>query len=307
MNLSQLYYFKTVAYLEHYTRAAEKLRTTQPTISHAIADLQEEIGVDLFMKSGRNVKLTKHGKLYLKYVERALDALEEGRVMLQDSINPDSGTITLTYLSSLDAIIPRIIAHYYEDTGRTHVKFQFYQGPATQLQENLKLGIADIGFSTELPGPNYESFYLGIHRSVIIVSDRHPFANRSSISLEELRGERFIMYDHQCHIRNYIDQIFKDYKVNPKIVLETTHDNLVSSLVAENFGIALIPELLGKDKPQHIKFLDIEDPIPDRQIMLIWKKNHRLPPVTQRFLDYIHQNIQTLDFLPQKSYYQEHR
>ena len=297
MNLSQLYYFKTVAYLEHYTRAAEKLRTTQPTISHAIADLQEEVGAELFRKEGRNVKLTKHGKLYLKYVERALDALAEGQMALQDSVDPDSGTITITYLSSLDAIIPRIIAYYYEDTGRTHVKFQFYQAPATLLQENLKLGIADIGFSTELPSPNYESFFIGVHRSVIIVSDRHPLANRTSVSLEELRGEPFIMFDHQCHIRNYIDQVFKQYKVNPKIVLETTHDNLVSSLVAENFGIALIPELLGKDRPKHIKFLTIENELPERKIMLMWKKNHKLPPVTQRFLDYIQQNIQSLDFL----------
>ena len=83
MNLNQLIYFASLAQLQHVTRASEKLNIAQPSLSKAIANLEQELGVDLFEKQGRNVVLTRQGKLYLDYVEKALESLEEGRSALQ--------------------------------------------------------------------------------------------------------------------------------------------------------------------------------------------------------------------------------
>ena len=68
MNLNQLYYFRTLAELEHYTKAAEKLNISQPTLSHSIAAMEKELGANLFEKQGRNVVLTKYGRIYIFYV-----------------------------------------------------------------------------------------------------------------------------------------------------------------------------------------------------------------------------------------------
>lgn len=83
MNISQLQYFCKLAELQHYTKAAEQLYITQPTLSNSIARLEEELGVPLFEKSGRNVRLTKYGKEFNKYATKALNALHEGSDILK--------------------------------------------------------------------------------------------------------------------------------------------------------------------------------------------------------------------------------
>lgn len=79
MNLQQLIYFRKIAELQHYTKAAEELHITQPCLSHAISELESELGVPLFYKSGRNIRLTQYGECYLSHVQAALDALDSGR------------------------------------------------------------------------------------------------------------------------------------------------------------------------------------------------------------------------------------
>ena len=91
MNLQQLYYFKTIAELEHYTQAARKLNISPSSLSHSITDLEKELGVSLFIRQGRNVRLTSCGAFFLDYVSRSLEILDEGRSRLQDFISPESG------------------------------------------------------------------------------------------------------------------------------------------------------------------------------------------------------------------------
>ena len=101
MNLQQLYYFKTIAQLEHYTKAAEQLNVSQSRLSHAIGDLEKELQVTLFVHHGRNVKLTRCGAFLLEYVSQSLDILDRGLEKLSDFVNPDTGSIGLSYLGSL--------------------------------------------------------------------------------------------------------------------------------------------------------------------------------------------------------------
>ena len=92
MNLRQLYYFKKIAELEHYTRAAKELFVSQSSLSHAIQELESELNVKFFVKKGRNVELTKYGRLFLPYVQQTIDTLEAGLSKLEDYINPNTGT-----------------------------------------------------------------------------------------------------------------------------------------------------------------------------------------------------------------------
>ena len=85
MNLQWLYYFNTIAELEHYTRAAEKLHVSQSNLSHAIKELENELGVQLFERQGRNIKLTKDGEIFQPYVIRTINSLEDGITTLKSS------------------------------------------------------------------------------------------------------------------------------------------------------------------------------------------------------------------------------
>ena len=111
MNLNQLIYFASLAQLQHVTRASEKLNIAQPSLSKAIANLEQELGVDLFEKQGRNVVLTRQGKLYLDYVEKALESLEEGRSALQRMQTELDQRIDIGFVSSLQArMMPQLLA-----------------------------------------------------------------------------------------------------------------------------------------------------------------------------------------------------
>lgn len=83
MNLNHLQYFRVLARLEHYTQAAKELSITQPSLSHAISSLENDLNTYLFEKEGRNIKLTKYGRFFLEYVENALNELEIGEKNLK--------------------------------------------------------------------------------------------------------------------------------------------------------------------------------------------------------------------------------
>ena len=107
MNLSQLQYFRTLAKEEHYTRAAQILSITQPSLSHAIAQLEQELGTRLFEKKGRNVVLTRYGKIFLPYVEESLKVLEEGVQRTKELNGSKEGMIHLASSIPLEARLCR--------------------------------------------------------------------------------------------------------------------------------------------------------------------------------------------------------
>ena len=137
MNLNQLYYFRTLADYEHYTRAAEELHITQPTLSKAISSLEQELGAYLFEKKGRNVVLTKQGKHYLEYVKAALSELERGNDYLRKEQATAEGYIDLGMVTSVEYdMVPPMDS---ELSGIHREKIFFLQtGTSRQLINGLK-------------------------------------------------------------------------------------------------------------------------------------------------------------------------
>ena len=118
MNLNQLHYFVTLAHIEHYTRAAEMLSITQPSLSHAISMLEQELETNLFEKRGRNVVLTKYGKVFLEYVEEALKILDSGVKKTRALTSDTGGVIDLAYIFTLGSV--------FEGTRRLGCEFPFF-------------------------------------------------------------------------------------------------------------------------------------------------------------------------------------
>jgi len=294
MTLQQLYYFCIVAELEHFTKAAEKLMVSQPSLSHAINDLESELGVHLFERQGRNVKLTKYGAIFLEYVVEALDILDHGRAKLNDFTHPDTGTVSLAYFSSLEGFIPYLVSSFYANTEHVKTHFQFQQLSNKQIEEGLVSGSMDLAFATRLDIPKLCFHKIGTHNLVLIVPVSHSLAQYDSMNLKDLANENFVTYDNQCQIRQDIDQVFQIAGVQPKILLEASHDTIISSYVAANYGLALVPEPLGNVR-NDIKALRIENELPPREIYLVWKDVRYLSPAVKRFRDFIIKSGLVLD------------
>lgn len=286
MNLQQLYYFKTVAELKHFTKAANKLLVAQPSLSHSISELESELGVSLFERGRGGVTLTKYGELFLGYVEKSLAILDEGKEKLSDLIDPTGGTISFSYVSSLEAFISYVMAKYYADNTGVYTMFHLSQKTNQEIKQSILAGKTDLGIGTFIDDPNLEYQKIGEHELVLIVSANHPLAKNHEVDLATLENENFISYDSTCDLRFFIDNLFKPIGIKPNVVLESTHDTVIYSSVAANYGVALVPVPFGNNN-YDMKVLKIRNNIPKREIFLTWKKDKYISPAVANLRDYI--------------------
>ncbi len=294
MNLQQLYYFKTTAELEHYTRAAQVLSISQSCLSHSISDLEQELGVSLFIRQGRNIRLTRAGAFFLEYVTKALSTLDEGKERLQDFISPDTGLLSIGHLSSLSEFVPYMISRFFSETGKIHMRFQFSQGSTRDIENQLLNGETDLAITTPFDNENIESVKIGEHETVLIVAPTHPLAVRDTIDLRELEGETFVTYSPECQIRKHIDQIFQKVGITPHISFEAINDPIIQGAVAAGLGVALVSEAAAAKYPD-LKALRIENDIPTRDIHIAWYRNRYMTPAVREFRDFVLEQGQMLD------------
>ena len=147
MNLSQLYYFVTLAETEHYSRAAEILSITQPSLSHAVGKLEEELETKLFEKKGRNVVLTKYGKVFLEYATESLQSLEVGIKKTKAMTGRNSGVIDLAYIYTLGLeFVPGLVRSFLTDNPQLDVQFRFTVGNTQDIIRGLKEEKYDVAF-----------------------------------------------------------------------------------------------------------------------------------------------------------------
>ncbi len=286
MNLRQLYYFKTIAELEHYTRAAEKLYVSQSSLSHAIHELETELHVKLFSRQGRNVKLTKHGELFYPHVKATIETLENGVQQLQEYIDPDRGTVALSAFSSLDPFVSDAIVQYFSETHRVDVRFQYEHEGFHEIRQKLLNGDIDLAFSTWIDDGRIEGRKIGVHPLVLLVPEDHPFAKKQSIRLEELNGESFAAFDSESQLGIQIKQYFQMLGIRPNVVMEARQDEVIYGLVSSSHSVAITPLPLH-NPPNNVKVLAISDDIPQRDLYLLWNKERYMPPAAGCFRDFI--------------------
>ena len=290
MNLQQLEYFKTVAETENFTKASKLLLVTQPALSKSIAKLEGELKVPLFEKSGRNVKLTRFGKLFLVHAERALVEIEKGIKELDEMVSDTTGTVSISSTSRVGAYFMNfIISDFLNDN--PNVKFQFNQQSVTEIIEDLKKGKIDIGFYDNHTEPiwdiNIESIPIKKQEYILIVPKNHKLAGRGEVSLKELENESFIAFCEGSKDRILSCTVALGY--TPKISIQPKGANIgsvIEGLVSAGAGISVVP-----DSPtintNTLSKINIKETIKERIIYMSYLKNSYIPPIAKLFRDYI--------------------
>lgn len=294
MNLQWLYYFDTIADLEHYTRAAEKLHVSQSNLSHAIKELEAELGAELFERKGRNIKLTKYGEIFHPYVRKTLDTLEAGVTTLKEYIDPNAGTIVLAGFQSVAQFATELMARYQSETNRLEIQFQYSQEGWRSIKDKILKGEADLVMATKIPSPHVEGTYIGTHQLMVLVPDGHRLSSRETIDLKELDGEEFVAFDPTGELRQQLDGVFLHLGIKPNIVAETPNDLIIYGLVAARRGISIVPYPLG-GAPYGTRMIPISTPIPERKIYLQWNKERYIPPAAEYFRSYVIRNGAVFD------------
>ena len=287
MNLNHLCYFRTLAKLEHYTKAAEELSITQPSLSHAISSLERDLGTYLFEKQGRNVKLTKYGKMYFEYVDNALTELEKGEKKLRELNNISTGTVELGYIYTLGPkFIPNLIKNFTSEKENENIKFLFGQGTTKELIKGLKEERYDMIFCSMVEEEeDIEFIPVANEELVVIVSNEHPLADREFINLEMIGNYPFIGFSEKSGIRPLINNLFNEINLTPNTICEVEEDNAIIGLVEINYGVAVVPNISSL-KHYNIKVLPIINPKHERYIYAATLKNRYLTPSVNCFKKY---------------------
>lgn len=294
MNLNHLQYFRVLAKLEHYTKAAEQLSITQPSLSHAIASLEKDLGTPLFEKHGRNIRLTKHGRFFLTYVENALNELAIGEKKLRELTNQTNGSINLGFSYTLGAsFVPHLMTEFLKHVNHQTTHFSFGQGHTKQLIQDLKSEKYDLVLCSSVENePNIEYIPITQQELVMIVSPQHPLAQKETIDLVEIGDYPFIAFNKENGIRKLIDSLFNEANIKPTIRCEFEEDTAIAGLVSVNYGIAVIPRIPFLEQ-FNVKVLPIINPKHNRYIYLASVQDQYACPSVTAFKDFILSHSQT--------------
>lgn len=286
MNLYQLRYFVTLAHERHYTRTANYLNITQPSLTHAIQQLEEELGVQLFEKNGRKNELTQYGADFLHSVEHALSILDHGIENIKRHAKGE-GVVRLGFLRAVGvSFIPKLVSEYLHQKSDYHAEFTFHTEKTPELLEGLKKRKYDIVFCSKPVGNDYTSVPVGRQDLVLIVPENHSLAVKQEISLEETADEPYIYFDRSTGLRPVIDTLFETANIQPKVAYETDEDQVIAGLVAAGFGIAVVPymEMLLK---LDVKILPIVKPTVERSIYMVSDNQTYMTPAAEMFWNYV--------------------
>lgn len=285
MELRQLHYFVKVAKKEHVTQAAEELHVAQSAVSRQIHQLEEELGVKLFVQKGRNLQLTPVGQLFLKRVEVILADLERSVIEIHEFLDPEKGEIRLGFPHSLGiSLIPQVVAAFRKQ--HPNVKFRFKQGMYPTLIRDMIKGDIDLAFIS--PFPDEHEFVCGevllTEELYAILPPGHRFSDEESIKLRELEDETFVLFSEGYSLRPIVWEACQEAGFMPKIGFEGEETDTIRGLVAAGMGVSLLPEMAlhytGPLQPAKVR---VTEPQVTRTIGLIRRTNEKLPLVAKVF------------------------
>ncbi|NRS16405.1 LysR family transcriptional regulator [Brevibacillus sp. HB1.4B] len=283
MELLQLQYFLTVARMEHVTEAARSLHVTQSSLSKTIQRLEEDLGVPLFDRKGRKLRLNEFGSKFLCRVDRALFELEQGKLELRDLSNPEHGTLELAVTTA--STLPNILREFR----KKRPDIQFHVQMLTTLEMVTLLHRGEIDFCLSSPPiqeDGIECQIVFIDPILVAVPRGHRLADRSIVSLTDLKDEWFVGVKKGYGTRDFVDSICKSVGFTPKYVYEGDEPARLIQLVEAEIGIAFIPST-ARDSREQIKYLRVENHELVREIALLWHKSRYISRAAQDFRDVV--------------------
>lgn len=287
MTFNQILYFQKVANLENYHQAAEELYISQPSLSRSMASLEKELGVMLFEKEGRGVKLTKAGHMFLDYANRILSDCNIAVGKMQE-LASDGGKIDIGYVFPLAGhYIPHRVKLFLERPENQKVVFNFWQNHTPAIIKKVRSGELDVGFGGCPEKDDMEYFPVRNQKLIIITPQDHPLAGQASIPLTELNRYPVIGYDRDTWMGSHTRALYAKYDIHPDIIVECPDEYSIVALVRENFGIALMPHTDILAHAPGVSIHAIEDLEVYNRVFMYWIKDRYRLPAVDRFIEYM--------------------
>jgi LysR family cyn operon transcriptional activator len=278
----QLQYFLAVAESLHFSKAAESLFVTQPTLSHQLAELESQIGMPLFDRSGGVVRLTQAGAVLRDYAKRSIDAMEEGCVALSELEGLRRGELRLGVTQSfIRRLMPPIIAEFR--LRYPAVQLHVFDLTANQIERQLAEGSVHLGiaFAPAMLEDTEVEMILE-ERLMLLVRRDHSLAAAPEVSWRQLASQPLVLLGRSYSTRQMIDDYFVEAGVIPTVACETNTIDLMVGLAATSDLAAILPES-AVQQTGALSLLAIVDPVPVRTSALMWPRHRYRTVAAQAF------------------------
>jgi LysR family cyn operon transcriptional activator len=270
MELRHLRYFLAVAETLSFTRAANRLHVSQPTLSHQIAQLEEEIGSTLFDRIGRRVHLTQSGETFREYAQRALKEVQSATTAISELEGLMHGRLTIGVFESFStSLLPPLIAQFANRYPGIHITMR--QLPTGQLEGELEKGSLDFGVAYSPPSSEaIVAEKLFQEPLTLVVGAKHPLAQRKRVKLSALDGQPLTLLTTEFPSRRMLEGRFASVGAKPQIVLEINSVQAILASVSCTQSATILTERIAKAVPG-LRCIELTPTI-TRTVALFWRR-----------------------------------
>ena len=252
MNLHQFRFVQEAARRNlNLTEAAKALHTSQPGVSKAIIELEDELGIQVFARHGKRLKrITEPGQHVLKSIELILREVNNLKRIGEQYSSQDSGTLSIaTTHTQARYVLPVPVAKLRDKYPKVNISL--HQGAPDQVAKMLLDDTAEIGIATESLSAYEDLVTLPCYewQHVLVLPLDHPLASKNHLSLEDIASEPLITYHPSFTGRSRIDQAFAAKKITPRIALEAIDSDVIKTYVRLGLGIGIVAEMAVQDDP----------------------------------------------------------
>jgi DNA-binding transcriptional LysR family regulator len=298
LSLYKLETFMAVALEGSFSQAARRMSATQPAISQQMRDLEQSLGAKLFERGPRGVLLTAAGEILLDYTRCILRLVEEAEGAVLELEQLGAGQLTLGATPGASVyLLPAWVQKFHQRFSGQAISLR--TDTTASLIKDIKRGKVDLAFvEGELqPEAAIHALKLRDIQLFVVVGGDHPWSGRSQIQLAELDGQASISRPPGSQTRSWIDQIFNQNGVQPRIVAEFDHPESIRRAVSSGMGFAILPEwdLGSETSDPRLHAVDIAGLDLIRTLKLVWGSGSPLKPISRAFLTLL------LDEFPQLS------
>ncbi len=284
MELRQLEYFQMASRLKNITRAAQRLRVSQPNITVAIKKLEAELGVQLFDRSQKQLTLTPEGNVFLKRIELALHNIDEAILEVNDYKQLQKGTIKIGIPPMMGAyLFPKVFSGFR--LLHPNLEVLLFEEGSLSIREKLESDELDFGIIV-VPNstPNLNVLKMSCNQLMVCVSQKSSLARKNWITPKDIAASDLIMMREGSYLRQIVQNKLSALKITPRTVLESGQIVTIKGLVAHQVGIAFLLDFICQDS-HDVKAIPFYEPI-FVDIGLAWKKEKYVSKAAQAFIDF---------------------
>jgi DNA-binding transcriptional LysR family regulator len=286
MQIESLKVFCDLAETKSFTKAAQINSVTQSAVSQTISALERRFKSLLIERSKKNFRLTPEGEVFYDYSKRILQTCDALFSKLQEIEDVISGNIRVATVYSIGLhVLPPYVTTFLKRYPTVNVHVEYKRD--NQVYENVLGNVVDLGLvAYPTRDPRLEVVSLRTDKLVLICHPQHPFADKKSVKVKALSGQKFINFEKDIPTCKALEKIFKEHRVTVDQVMQFDNIETVKRAVEIDSGVAIVPQetVTQEVAKQTLAAVELENGAYSRPLAVIYKKSKVLSPAIKQFI-----------------------